>query len=346
MGFKRRIVLMTDDKLRRRIAIEAASLLLRQKETELPRARMRAARALCRGYVRRDQFPSEAEIRDVIERQLYVRECDARFDNLRQVRIAALEVMRALAEFHPRLIGEAVDGNVRSGARIELLCDSRFREQISHRFNGREIPADADVASGFSIDIEFTSGSPQTGATLDEFEAFLQQTYPDLDLAESFPSADGELDRFQVYRMLLAPLAQVQQRKKTHPEGDVLYHTLQVFELAREELPYDEEFLLAALLHDIGKGIDPGAPLQAALNALRGYVTDRTAWFIENLPDARRLLDHSIGARARRRLHQHPDYEDLLVLARCDRRGRIPGGDAPSLDEALDEIRELSRLYG
>jgi len=41
----------------------------------------------------------------------------------------------------------------------------------------------------------------------------------------------------------------VEQPPQYHPEGDALYHSLQVFELAREARPYDEEFLLAALLH-------------------------------------------------------------------------------------------------
>ena len=42
------------------------------------------------------------------------------------------------------------------------------------------------------------------------------------------------------------------QGKKHHPEGDVLYHLLQCYVLAADELPYDEEFQLAAWLHDVG----------------------------------------------------------------------------------------------
>ena len=57
----------------------------------------------------------------------------------------------------------------------------------------------------------------------------------------------------------------MKQSPKYHPEGDVLYHSLQVFELARDARPYDEEFLLAALLHDVGKGIDPADHVGAAL---------------------------------------------------------------------------------
>ena len=50
-----------------------------------------------------------------------------------------------------------------------------------------------------------------------------------------------------------------------HPEGDVLYHLLQCYVLAVDELPYDEEFQLAALLHDVGKIV--------LTNALEGSYT-------------------------------------------------------------------------
>ena len=73
------------------------------------------------------------------------------------------------------------------------------------------------------------------------------------------------VDRFAIYRMRLAPLESVKQNPRYHPEGDALYHSLQVFELARAERPYDEEFLLAALLHDVGKAIDPADHVTAAI---------------------------------------------------------------------------------
>ena len=49
----------------------------------------------------------------------------------------------------------------------------------------------------------------------------------------------------------------------------------QVFDLARDELPYDEEFLLAALLHDVGKAIDPHEHVLTGLEALDGFITER-----------------------------------------------------------------------
>lgn len=340
---------MTEDKLRRRIAVEAAGLLIRQQETDLAKARLRAARQLCHGYVRKEHFPSEAEIRDEIERRSYVREGDARFDNLQAVRIAALRFMRRMQDFEPRIAGTALDGGVRSIAAAEVLIPGDFQSAAIQRIqellasHEEKLPGAEELCC---IEVEFCDCENE-GASLEEFEALLRHEYPDLNLDPESPRHIPERpDRFAVYRMLLAPLAQVQQRKSTHPEGDALYHSLQVFELARDQLPYDEEFLLAALLHDVGKGIDPADHVRATLDALSGQITERTAWLIEHLHAAQRILENSLGERARRRLQQHPDYDELMLLARCDRAGRVSGGKAPSLDEALEEIRHLVRTYG
>jgi hypothetical protein len=161
------------------------------------------------------------------------------------------------------------------------------------------------------------------------------------------PRAAGPaVDRFWVYARLLAPLEKVQENRQAHPEGDLLYHSLQVFELAREQLPYDEEFLLAALLHDVGKAIDPREHVAAALEALEGFVTPRTAWLIEHHQDALALADHTLGARSRRRLAASENFDELRLLARCDRQGRAVGVPVCDVEDALRYVRDLAEMCG
>ena len=146
--------------------------------------------------------------------------------------------------------------------------------------------------------------------------------------------------------MLLLPLEEVKQSPRYHPEGDVLYHSLQVFELARDQRPYDEEFLLAALLHDIGKGIDPADHVAAGLAALDGLITDRTRFLIENHMLAHDYQTGKLPPKARRRLEASPDFEDLLLLREVDDAGRVPGAAVGTVDEALDYLKELERTNG
>uniref|UniRef100_UPI002613774A HD domain-containing protein n=1 Tax=uncultured Gimesia sp. TaxID=1678688 RepID=UPI002613774A len=181
-------------------------------------------------------------------------------------------------------------------------------------------------------------------ASLPEFEQLLMKEYPAIDLDQQMAEIEQSVDRFLIYRMLLLPLSGVKQSKKYHPEGDALYHSLQVYDLACDELPYDEEFQLAALLHDVGKAIDNLNHVEAGLQALDGFVTERTAWLIQHHMEAHAVKAGTIGVRARRRLVADENYEDLMLLEECDQAGREPGVDVPDLDDALDDIRELSRF--
>lgn len=159
-------------------------------------------------------------------------------------------------------------------------------------------------------------------------------------------AAKMEADRFRVFEMLLTPLEEVREDTLLHPEGDVLYHSLQTFDLARDLRPFDEEFLLAALLHDVGKGLDALDHVAAGVEILEGFVTPRTLWLVEHHGEALALRRGTLGARARWRLEASEDFEELTLLAECDEAGRKRGVPATSLQGAVAYLRELAAECG
>lgn len=347
-----------------------------RRESEYYRAKMKAARRVCRGSVKPLDLPSNAEIRDEIQSLARLHEGPRRADNLREMRLEALRLMRVLRRYRPRLIGSVMTGHVRQGSDIDLHLFADGVEGVTAALEAEGIVYDVErkrvrkhgeervfthihIRDRFPFELtvypankaHYVFKSSVTGkaierASIAELEQLLREEYQDLDIDEAVTDLDEKVDRFQVYEALLLPLENVKQSRKYHPEGDALYHSLQVFDLARDELPYDEEFLLAALLHDVGKAIDAGDHISAGLEALEGFVTERTAWLIEHHHDAQAILDGTLGLRAKRRLRASESYEELIQLARCDRAGRVAGVAASELDEALDYIRDLAQTFG
>ena len=367
---------MPADKLRRRIAWEAARLMYDREESEYYRAKLKAAKRLCRGWVKPHDLPTNSEIRDEIQSFARMHEGDRRTENLRQMRIEALRVMRILRAYRPRLIGSTLTGHVRHGSDIDLHVFSDSLEAVAGALEAEGMVFDVQrkrvrkageeriythihIQDRFPIEITVyaagmvhhvaissVTGKPIERANIAELEELLRREYPDVELDEAVLEAEAKVDPLQIYRMLLLPLERVRQSPVYHPEGDALYHSLQVFDLACDAQPYDQEFLLAALLHDVGKGIDPANHVAAALEALAEFITPRTAWLIEHHMEAHALHNGTLGARSRRRLEADENFDDLVLLAQCDRRGRQRGVETSDLDEALDYLRELARTCG
>ena len=365
------VPLMQPTKLRRAIAHEAARLLYLNEESEYFRAKQKASRKLCKGWVKPADLPSNAEIRDVVQSLARTHEGSKRLDALKDMRLSALRVMRLIEKFHPKLIGSVLTGHVRQGSDIDIHVFSDSIEAVANCFDVECVPYDIErkqvrkdgiqttythihVQEVYCIELtvyrenmrshHFKSsitGKTIERATMPQLEELIRQEYPDIEIEQTLIDMNDTPDAFQVYYSLLLPLENVKQHPKYHPEGDVLFHSLQVFDLACDALPYDEEFLLAALLHDVGKGIDSGAHVESGLEALSGFITERTFWLIGNHMEAHRIYDGTIGSRAHRRLRENESYEELLLLSECDRAGRVPGVETTSLEDALDYIKTL-----
>ncbi len=344
-----------------------------RRESEYYRAKLKAARQVCKGWVKPGDLPSNSEIRDEVQNLSRLFDGNHEVANrLREMRIAALYMMELLADYRPRLIGSVLTGHIRRGSDIDLhlFCDNlaavtgvldqhNFRYETQRkevRKHGETtVYRHVHVQDVFPFELtvypsnraHYVYKSSITGKAIErtsiaELRQFLEQTYPDIDLENELAGAAVRVDPFQVYFSLLLPLENVKQDSRWHPEGDALYHSLQVFDLACDQLPYDEEFLTAALLHDVGKAIDPRDHVAAGLEALEGLVTERTAWLIEHHMEARKLSERTLGARARRRLESHESFRELTILSECDLAGRRRGIEASELEEALDYLRQLS----
>ncbi len=366
---------MSDPELRRQIAWEAGRLLYSQQESEYYRAKVRAAQRICRDWIATDQLPSDGEIRDQLQGIAHLHESDASRQHRREAHLAVLGLMRRLARFCPRLPAAALGPFPAAELPIDLyLHDAQLDAVLAtledaglawhlepqrHALLGTgescpvvHVPQPLAIrllvraASPHEPPCDVQTGQPLPVVSIAQLERALQRDYPELQTLDAPPEVEHRLDRFQMYHMLLVPLEDVKLSPRRHPEGDALYHSLQVFDLARQELPYDEEFLLAALLHDVGKAIDPEDHIQAGLDALQGYITPRTAWLIANHALGHALHDGTLGARARRRLEASDNIQELLLLCRCDRAGRVAGVQVPDVDEALDYLRDLARTCG
>lgn len=140
-----------------------------------------------------------------------------------------------------------------------------------------------------------------------------------------------------VYDELLAlmqPLALVGQSPKYHPEGDALFHSLQVFDLAIRDSG-DPVHWAAALLHDVGKASDTGCHAEYGARLLEGLANERVLWLVAHHLD---LLRQPKETKAR--LVGEPCLRDLTYLRGWDLAGRRCHAIVPTVERALGMLLE------
>ncbi len=241
--------------------------------------------------------------------------------------IAVEAARRMIATIGPEA-GDA-SGHLRDASEGDFYAAKRKAAAVlGHPVRPGDLPSDSEVREQALLLIRSASNDDQEEA----------DDSPEPEPGETPKRLADHLDRFALYAIRLHPLEAVKQNPKYHPEGDALFHSLQVFEHARDARPYDEEFLLAALLHDVGKAIDPHNHVETGVEALRGAVPPRTLLLIEHHMD---LLHARPGDPPP---VDDPDLlEDLHLLRESDNAGRVPGATVSTVAEALDYLRGLER---
>lgn len=141
---------------------------------------------------------------------------------------------------------------------------------------------------------------------------------------------DSPITRRGELLALLEGLRGVAQPVRYHPEGDALFHSLQVFDHARAATD-DPELWAAALFHDVGKAIDGKLHDEVGADMLAGLVSERVVWLV------RHHLDLLREPKRTRRAHQGAvALADLECLRRWDLAGRKPHARVLTTEDAVE----------
>jgi predicted nucleotidyltransferase len=150
--------------LKRRVAQEAATLLYTSQEKEYKQAKMRAAKTLGARVL-----PSNQEVAREFDRIAEETEGPARRELLLQMRREALQIMRNLEAFHPRLVGSVWRGTAHRSSDIDVLSFSAEPDAVLARLKegdskvaGREwlsVTKEGRRESSFHIYLTLPSGS-------------------------------------------------------------------------------------------------------------------------------------------------------------------------------------------
>ena len=124
--------------LRRRIAVDAARILVESGDHNYSKAGRKAAERLgCRDL---RQLPSNSEIEQALREHQQLFRGEEQAGALQRMRQLALEAMESLQEFNPRLVGPVLTGTADRHSKIELHLFSDSPEQIAFYLMELRIP--------------------------------------------------------------------------------------------------------------------------------------------------------------------------------------------------------------
>ena len=171
--------------LRKRLAREAALLLYTSQEKEYKQAKKQAAKTL-----RVRVLPSNLEVAEELDKIAEEKEGSSRKELLLRMRKEALQMMEALKDFNPKLVGSVWRGTARQNSDIDILTFSQDPNPVLDQLQKygyrvasskwRSVTKRGKKESSFHIHLVLSSG--------DEVEVIVRD-----------PEKLGRLERCEIY---------------------------------------------------------------------------------------------------------------------------------------------------
>lgn len=172
--------------LKRKVAEEAALLLYTEQEKEYKQAKTRAAKTLGSRVL-----PANREVANEVDRLAEEMEGNAKKERLIQMREEAMQIMRTLESFKPRLIGSVWRGTANKHSDIDILLRHSNSCQVLSTLQ----------KNGYNITRTETQTTTKKGVKKTSFHIHL--TLPSNNAAEIVvkkPETKGTFEKCEIYQ--------------------------------------------------------------------------------------------------------------------------------------------------
>ena len=185
--------------LKKRVAQEAALLLYTGQEKEYKQAKIRATRTL---GIR--VLPSNLEVATELDKLAEEREGPTRQRMLVQKRKDALQIMKTLQDFHPKLVGSVWRGTANQNSDIDITVFSANPDEVLNRLE----------KSGFRIITAEWNSVTKRGREETSFHIhFVLESGNEAEIVVRSPEQRGHLERCEIYGDTVKGLSPAQLEK-------------------------------------------------------------------------------------------------------------------------------------
>lgn len=132
-----------DSRMRRRIALEAAHLMAEHGISDYYTAKRKAAHQI--GAPDTRNMPDNQEVEQALGDYQRLFQSEHHPRQLRRLRQAAVEVMRLLTPFQPRLVGSVLSGTASAHADVNVHLFTDAPQEVGVFLLGRDIPYETDT---------------------------------------------------------------------------------------------------------------------------------------------------------------------------------------------------------